>query len=143
MTYINIIKEIIEENLQLELSDKNRSLPYVEARAIFYKICQDYLKNSFRYDAVGEAVNRTHATVIHGIKLFEILCHQDKHFKSKYVDLEIIVSNKIIAEEEHTRIKKLKFKIIEIQEMNRKNTNKLSYFRNENKRLRNQLKQKT
>lgn len=82
MSGFKTIRDLVESYYNLDLSLKNRTRPYVEARAIYYTLIKSKVKSSL-YD-IGRGVNRNHATVIHGLKLCEILIETDKKFRNDY-----------------------------------------------------------
>ena len=63
------IRKIVEDKTELELTHKSRTTDYVYARAMFYKVCREYSLGTF--ETIGKVVNKNHATVLHGVKLFD------------------------------------------------------------------------
>jgi hypothetical protein len=82
MNGFNTIRNLVESYYNLDLSSKSRTRPNVEARAIYYTLIKSKIKSSL-YD-IGRGVNRNHATVIHGLKLCEMLMETDEKFRNDY-----------------------------------------------------------
>src|SRR5210317_13071 len=62
-----LIRSIVEEYFGINLSEKSRKTLYVEARAIYYKLCRTHLPQ-LSLDRIGSEVDRDHAVAINGIK---------------------------------------------------------------------------
>ena len=82
------IKNLIEKEFSLELSTRKRTLEFVEARCIFYKICKDIYPQDFSFSKIGKFIHRNHATVIHGLKTFESLYMNSNDFRGLYHELK-------------------------------------------------------
>lgn len=68
-----IIKHMVENYMRIEnLSITSRKRVYVDSRAVYYKLCRKFSKNS-SYEIIGQSVGRNHATAIHGENLFNNL----------------------------------------------------------------------
>jgi len=72
------IKELVDSEFGLDISVKNRKATVVYARCIYYRLCREYTKASL-YE-IGEILNKNHATVLHGLKLFKTFQIQPNHF---------------------------------------------------------------
>lgn len=80
------IKETIETDLLVNLSENSRRRAIIEARCVYYKICYDKLNMSLA--AIGKTVNRDHATVLHGIRaVFPTLEHYNKELYDYYLTI--------------------------------------------------------
>ncbi len=66
---IKKIKELVENNTNINLVTKNRRREVVYARSIYYKLCKEHTRESL--SVIGKSVKRDHATVLHGIKVFD------------------------------------------------------------------------
>lgn len=75
-----MIKEIVDNYFELNLKRNTRKRQYVEARAIFYKLCREFTKLSL--EEIGEQVNRDHASVLHGIRSLNNWVEYDNRIKS-------------------------------------------------------------
>jgi len=65
---IEQIKYLLEQELGTTLNRKSRKRPYVYQRALYFKLCKDY--TNLNLAAIGKSLNKHHATVIHGVKVF-------------------------------------------------------------------------
>lgn len=83
MHTINQIKEDVSEFFNLDLSSKTRDAKHFRARSVFYKLCFNLYYNP-TYQAVGEAVNRDHATVIHSIRNWDNNLKYDYDMRKAY-----------------------------------------------------------
>ncbi len=75
-----MIKEIVDNYFELNLKRNTRKRNYVEARAIFYKLCREFTKLSL--EQIGKQVDRDHASVLHGIKSLNNWVEQDNRIKN-------------------------------------------------------------
>lgn len=66
---IQEIKELVENNTNIKLEMRNRKREVVYARSIYYKLCKEHTRESL--STIGKTVRRDHATVLHGIKVFD------------------------------------------------------------------------
>jgi len=83
MYTINQIKEDVSEFFNLDLSSKTRDAKHFRARSVFYKLCFNLYYNP-TYQAVGEAVNRDHSTVIHSMRNWDNNLRYDSNMKKAY-----------------------------------------------------------
>ena len=62
------IREIVESHVKMDLSNKSRIQKlYMQEQCT--KLCREY--TLFSYKDIGDSIKKNHATVIHGIKLFD------------------------------------------------------------------------
>jgi len=66
---IQEIKELVENNTNIKLGMRNRKREVVYARSIYYKLCKEHTRESL--STIGKTVRRDHATVLHGVKVFD------------------------------------------------------------------------
>ena len=106
------IKETLERKTGLDLKRRTRIREYINVRAVYYELCREYTMESLA--SIGKLLDKDHATVIHGRKVFSNLHIYEPsvyelyvQFKDEYpVDLykgykrEVIVEK---ADEELTR----------------------------------------
>lgn len=84
------IKEIVESYFELSISRNTRKRQYVEARAIYFKLCREFTQLSL--EQIGESVNRDHASVLHGVRSINTWVEVDKRMNNSMH----ILRNKII-----------------------------------------------
>jgi hypothetical protein len=63
------IKDLVDKELGLDISRNTRKQDYVFARVIYYKLARDY--TSYSLSTIGSLLGKDHATVLHGVRLFE------------------------------------------------------------------------
>jgi hypothetical protein len=68
-----------------------RGRQYIEGRAIYYKIMRDFYGKSLA--SIGLYLNKTHATVINGIKNLDNWIEQDEDLKKRYNEVLSQVRN--------------------------------------------------
>lgn len=83
------IRNIVEQECNLHLTAKTRKQEYVYARAVYYKLCREITNNS--YDDIGKTLNKDHATVLHGVRIFDTFLMQKALFK-----YELSIYNKVM-----------------------------------------------
>ena len=84
------IKEIVESYFELSITRNTRKRQYVEARAIYYKLCRIFTQLSL--EQIGKSVNRDHASVLHGVRSINTWEEVDKRMNNNMR----ILKNKII-----------------------------------------------
>ena len=84
------IKEIVESYFELSITRNTRKRQYVEARAIYYKLCREFTQLSL--EQIGKSVKRDHASVLHGVKSINTWVQVDKRMNNNMR----ILKNKII-----------------------------------------------
>ena len=80
MKTTDIIKELILEETGIDIADKKRVRTNVEYRSLYFLIVKD-LEPKLSLREIGEAVNKDHATVIHGINQYEIFIKYNKNLE--------------------------------------------------------------
>ena len=84
------IKEIVESYFEISISRNTRKRQYVEARAIYFKLCREFTQLSL--EQIGKSVNRDHASVLHGVRSINTWVQVDKRMSNSMH----ILRNKII-----------------------------------------------
>lgn len=83
------IRSIVEQECNLNLNNKTRKREYVFARAVYYKLCREITNNS--YEDIGKTLDKDHATVLHGVRIFDTFLMQKALFK-----YELSIYNKVM-----------------------------------------------
>lgn len=78
------IEAVIRETLKVDIYKKTRTKDIVEARAIYYYLCDKYTLLSL--SDIGATVGKGHATVIHGLKKLKL-------WRELYYDYNRLVEN--------------------------------------------------
>ena len=64
-TRIEEIRNYVESKTGLDISRKTRKRQYVDARALYYKLCRENTDASL--EEIGTLVNRDHSSVVHSV----------------------------------------------------------------------------
>lgn len=105
---IKEIRQLVERELDLDLSNPSRLRAIVYARAVYFKLCRQHMSCSL--SEIGMSVGRDHATVLHGIKIFD----------------DVIVEYEINLYEVYDKLNKLIAKYTKIRE---RDINPEKYYR--------------
>lgn len=127
---LDYIRGFVESNLGIVLSKNTREREYVEARALYFKICRDFTQHSFA--DIGKTLSKNHATVLHAINNVYPLAEAFNErvaklyivFKKAFNEMDYSDEEKDLADQ----VRQLKDKIIElnIENMNLKTQISLS-----------------
>jgi chromosomal replication initiation ATPase DnaA len=87
----DLILSMVEEELEIpDLSIRKRTRELTQARAIYFKLARRFC-NYASLSKIGKPVNRDHATVINGLKNYEIEATHDPYMNDVYQ----IIHNKL------------------------------------------------
>ena len=81
---LDFIIDTIQSKTNLDLNKNTRQRVYVLGRAMYYKIAKEYTFCSLK--DIGAKFGKDHATVLHGIEVFEGLKVYDKDLYKIYQD---------------------------------------------------------
>ncbi len=89
------IRNAVNNAFNKRIQETTRRRDVVYPRAIYYKLAQDYSGESLT--SIGRTVSKDHATVIHGLKLFENVINPlwEKNYHNKYLKLKEQLDNKM------------------------------------------------
>lgn len=90
------IREIVEKHTKIDIGDKSRIQKFVYTRAMYFTLCREY--TLFGLAEIGNSIGKNHATVLHGIKLFNdwISEHEDVYINQyENIEKEIKVNFKV------------------------------------------------
>ena len=104
------IKHFVEAELKINISRNTRKREYVYARAIFFKLCKEFSHQTL--SKIGEFVGRDHASVIHGLCVFDVIALHKDSILNSYTK----IMNKIFEETED-----------DLRKYNRENYYKIKY----------------
>lgn len=88
---VELIKNLVESEFNLQLIRKTRRREYVEARAMYYMLLRE--KGRMTLSAISKTLDKDHATVLHAIKSLGNWMSYDTNMKSIYANLEEKVDN--------------------------------------------------
>lgn len=87
------ISTMLSRKLQINIADKKSRREYVYARALYFKLAKEFTSSS--YKEMGYLVNRDHPSVIHGLKVFDIIVlHKDPILNTYYECRRMLTSVK-------------------------------------------------
>jgi len=89
---LETIRDYIEANIKVSLKKKTRTRDMAYARAVYYKLAKRYTVQSLT--SIGKLVGRDHATVLHGLKLFDEAVMYSEPLKVVYDSFSVNVENK-------------------------------------------------
>ena len=145
------IKKTVENFFAINLATKNRTLEYVEARATYYRLCQEFCPSDFRFTKVGRSVDRKHATVIHGIKTFESLYIYSGLFRKSYNDIKDILKAEIKDSKDIKKLSEVDEKLVNkfllkkdetigrLSKSNERYLSLINHYKRENRKLRSEI----
>ena len=80
-----IVREIVEDYYKLDITKVTRRRPYIEARAIYYKLLRD--NTHYSLSAIGKTMEKDHATVLYFTRKAKDWIKFDKEFEQDYLAL--------------------------------------------------------
>lgn len=82
MLTLRIIRNAVEAFSFIDdISIKTRKREYVEARYVYFKLCKDLTSSTL--SKIGSSLNMDHASVLHGVKMFDDLIGQEKFSQAR------------------------------------------------------------
>ena len=96
------IKNSVQNTFNTFIDVRSRKREVVYMRAIYYKLCKEFTFESLV--KIGKTINKDHATVIHGLKVFDNVINPtwEKGYYNKYLKLKEHIENKL-----HLQVKKV------------------------------------
>jgi len=93
-----IIKKTVENTFNTKIDTRSRERDLVYIRSIYYKLCRDFTRESLYL--IGKNVNRDHATVLHGLKVFDHIIDNfwEKELMDKYLGIKKRIQGKVKIE---------------------------------------------
>jgi hypothetical protein len=88
---IEKFKKIIELETGVNVEIVSRKKGFVEARAIYYKLLRDI--SNMTLQAIGDTVNRDHATILHSLKSVDDWMKYDAALALKYKNILYAIDN--------------------------------------------------
>lgn len=86
-----IINEIVDQYFELKINTPTRKRPYIEARAVYYKLCREF--TNLTLENIGWDFGKNHATVLNGIRQLDNWIKQDSRIKNNYKILKSKIFN--------------------------------------------------
>ncbi len=91
---ISQISHAVSKELGLSLSRNTRKREYVYARAIYFKLCREFSHATL--SSIGKSVRRDHASVLHGLFVFDVMALHKDTILSSYSKIR----NRLLLENE-------------------------------------------
>lgn len=110
---LETIAQFIEQNLNRFLKTKSRSREDVYIRSLYYTLAREH--TLFSLSKIGKVVGRDHATVLHGLKLFD----EAKKYHPLVNKVYIAFNNGFVA----TKDKDLSKEVQDVKELIEQNEN--------------------
>ena len=101
ISYLNSIKYSVQQYYSLELEERNKKLPNVYARFIYFKLAREL--TTLPLQTIGDSVKRGHATVLHGVKEIENIFKYDPKIFDDYLYLKNRLALKIDRTDAHKK----------------------------------------
>ncbi|QDP48347.1 MAG: putative bacterial DnaA helix-turn-helix protein [Prokaryotic dsDNA virus sp.] len=95
---IQIIKEVVEQHFDIDITKDTRKREYVEARAMYFNLARDYTRMSL--SVIGKTVYRDHTTVLYFLKQLRDWMLHDYRLKQDYDTINKRVQDAIHANPE-------------------------------------------
>jgi hypothetical protein len=80
-----IVRQIVEDYYKLDISKVTRRRPYIEARAIYYKLLRD--NTHYSLSVIGKTMGKDHATVLYFTRKAKDWLLFDKEFEQDFLAL--------------------------------------------------------
>ena len=89
----NKILNTIQKVTGVDITTKTRKYEFIEARMIYYKLLRD---RGYSLQEIGDTLDKNHATVLHGINVFNDIKDYDKDLMEKYsAAIQLLAGEKI------------------------------------------------
>ena len=76
------IKNLVQQVYKIDITRNRRTINYVQARAIYYKLCLDH--SPMNLSAIAKSIGKNHATILHSLRQFDIYLRFIPKFKENY-----------------------------------------------------------
>lgn len=94
MKDLRLVKKIVNDYFEINISDKSRKRDYVDARRFYYTLSREFVRNA-TLEKIGGLVKKDHASVNFGIKTLHSFMKYDKHTQNNYLTLKKICLSKL------------------------------------------------
>ena len=83
---LKVIRTEVINRFKADITLKNRNRELVYGRAVYYKLCKDLTNHSL--SDIGSLISKDHATVLHGLKVFEsLIFNNDDYYIDAYKEM--------------------------------------------------------
>jgi len=80
-----IVRQIVEDYYKLDITKVTRRRPYIEARAVYYKLLRD--NTHYSLNTIGKTMGKDHATVLYFTRKAKDWLLFDKEFEQDFLAL--------------------------------------------------------
>ena len=87
------IKQHVSTFCKCDISQVSRKRNIVYARWMYFKLCRKYTKKPLK--DIAKSLNMNHATVLHGLRNFDLLLHYEPQYVKIYEDIKYIMNVQI------------------------------------------------
>lgn len=84
---LDFIVETLQNKTGLDLKKPTRKRQYVLVRSLYYKLAREYTVHSLH--KIGSMFNKDHATVLHGLKVFETVKMYEPNLYELYSNFKL------------------------------------------------------
>ena len=128
------IKRIIESEVGERIDTKNRRRDLTYARSVYCKVGRDM---GYSLSAIGNVINRDHATVLHNLRVVFPFGQNENAYKKLYKTMTAVANKmaeeeELDAEREFNIVKELSKKLEKLHKENASLCHKLQLVENEN-----------
>jgi hypothetical protein len=96
------IKNLVEQETNNTINTNSRKRNLVYTRAVYFKLCR--IHTQLPLSEIGKAVNKDHATVLHGIKLFNtVLIEYEQNYLELFTKLDKEIRKRTGKKLRHTQ----------------------------------------
>lgn len=99
------VRQVIENYTGTDIKKQCRETPYVEARIIYGRLCNEFLRNTHSLGEISDEIGFDHATILHYCNVAFYKRYQKPEFKALFQALYIMVEE--LEREDKKRRKKL------------------------------------
>ena len=82
MEELNKIERFVNANLDIEINTNTRKRPIVDGRFLFFALARKCTELSLQ--KIGSYLTKDHASVLHGVKMFNTVVNLEKKYKDLY-----------------------------------------------------------
>lgn len=94
MKDLRLVKKIVNDYFEINISDKSRKRHFVDARRFYYTLSREFVRNA-TLEKIGGLVKKDHASVNFGIKTLQSFMQYDKNTQNNYLTLKKICLSKL------------------------------------------------
>lgn len=90
---LNKIKNLVIEKTGVDIERDTRIKKYAEARAMYYYLCREYTRESFRKIGQSLELKKDHATVYHSCSMLDVYLMDSKSNREVFKNMDSIIKS--------------------------------------------------